>query len=141
MDDAQRKAVEERAYGLWQEAGCPEGQALLYWLRAEVELGVMPKPATDDPYVTLHELAIEAQQQGEHGPGSSGPPGGGADEARPPTQEPSLQRSIDEAVPAAERLPSGAEENPLSEHVQDAAEEPTPRPGPSTFEGGDQVAR
>jgi DUF2934 family protein len=43
MDQAMRKAVEERAHALWQEAGSPEGDAQRYWLRAEVELGVIPE--------------------------------------------------------------------------------------------------
>jgi hypothetical protein len=43
MDQMMRKAVEERAHTLWQEAGSPEGDALRYWLRAEVELGIIPE--------------------------------------------------------------------------------------------------
>ena len=31
MDQVMRKAVEERAYAIWQEAGCPEGYALVHW--------------------------------------------------------------------------------------------------------------
>lgn len=62
MDAAMRKLVEERAYALWEEAGRPDGSALLCWLRAEQELGIIPKIENDDPFVTLHELAQEAQQ-------------------------------------------------------------------------------
>ena len=67
MDAETRKAVEERAYALWEEAGRPEGSALLYWLRAEQELGIIPKVEPDDPLVTLQELAAEAQAAGRRG--------------------------------------------------------------------------
>ena len=40
MDDTLRKAVERRAFALW-EAGRPEGSTHLYWLRAELELEVI----------------------------------------------------------------------------------------------------
>ena len=60
MDAEMRKSVEQRAYALWDEAGRPEGSALLYWLRAEQELGIIPKVEADDPLVTLQELAAEA---------------------------------------------------------------------------------
>ena len=43
MDQVMRKAVEERARALWQEAGSPEGDTRRYWFRAEVELGVIPE--------------------------------------------------------------------------------------------------
>jgi hypothetical protein len=33
----QRKAVEQRAYELWECAGRPEGRALEHWLQAESE--------------------------------------------------------------------------------------------------------
>ena len=58
MDAVMRKAVEERAHALWEEAGRPEGSALLYWLRAEQEFGIIPKV---EPLVTLQELALEAR--------------------------------------------------------------------------------
>lgn len=54
--------------------------------------------------------------------------------------EAELQKSVDAAVPDAERLPSGAAENPLSEHVAEVAAGAHPGPGRSTFEGGDKVA-
>ena len=104
MDQVTRKAVEERARALWQEAGSPKGDTLRYQLRAEVELGVIPE--------------AEAQQ---------------ADDL--------LQRSVNAAVPTAERLPRGAEENPLSQHVEHAAGENAPQPGATTFQGGDAVER
>jgi hypothetical protein len=55
-------------------------------------------------------------------------------------EEEALQRSVDRAVPDAEQLPEGAEENPLSEHVEDVAEGAKPGPGATTFEGGEAVA-
>ena len=61
MDDVTRKAVERRAFALW-EAGRPEGSALLYWLRAELELGVIRKVEADDPFLILHDLAVAARQ-------------------------------------------------------------------------------
>jgi hypothetical protein len=124
MDAVMRKAVEERAHALWEEAGRPEGSALLYWLRAEQEFGVIPKVEADDPLVTLQELAAEAHalEESEAAP---------ADEA--------LQHSIDMAVPMAERLPRGADENSLSEHVTSIAQGQVPLPGGTTFEGGDKV--
>jgi Protein of unknown function (DUF2934) len=122
MDQATRKAVEERAYALWEEAGRPDGSGLLYWLRAEQELGIIPKAEPDDPLVTLQELAAEAQALEES-------------EAAP-ADEP-LQDSVDKAVPTAERLPRGAEENPLSEHG--IAQGQAPLPGDTTFEGGDKI--
>jgi len=33
--------VSERAYAIWEQAGCPEGRALDNWLQAEVELSQM----------------------------------------------------------------------------------------------------
>jgi hypothetical protein len=30
--------VSERAYAIWEQAGCPEGKALDNWLQAEAEL-------------------------------------------------------------------------------------------------------
>ena len=61
MDAVMRKAVEERAYALWDEAGRPEGSALLFWQRAEQEFGIIPKGEPDDPLVTAQELAAESR--------------------------------------------------------------------------------
>ncbi len=30
--------VRERAYEIWQNAGCPEGKSVEYWLQAEGEI-------------------------------------------------------------------------------------------------------
>ena len=128
MDQAMRKAVEERAHALWQEAGSPEGDALRYWLRAEVELGVIPE--------------AEAQP-GEHRdePPQGDPAAEASGRDRPTQADDPLQRSVNAAVPTAERLPRGAEENPLSQHVEHAAGESAPQPGATTFQGGDTVER
>ena len=37
----------------------------MYWLRAEQELGIIPKIEEPDPFVTLQELAIAAQKEQE----------------------------------------------------------------------------
>ena len=50
-----------------------------------------------------------------------------------------LRQGVQDAVPDAERLPGGAEENPLSQRVAEATEETDPKPGRSTFQGGDKV--
>ena len=118
MSNVSRETVEERAYMIWREAGCPDGSSLQHWLQAEQELGVLPAGG-EDPMVTLHQLAVEAQAGGDG----------------LPSDEP-LARSVDEAVPAAERLPTGADENPISEQVEEAGRERMPRPGSSTLQGG-----
>ena len=112
MSDVPSEMVEERAYAIWREAGCPEGSSLQHWLQAEQELGVL-SAGGDDPIVTLHELAVQASE-------ADGP----------------LARSVEEAVPAAERLPTGPDENPISEQVEEAGRERMPRPGSSTLQGG-----
>ena len=43
------------------------------------------------------------------------------------------------AVPRPERPPRGADENPMSEHVEENAEGRRSQPGATTFEGGDRV--
>ncbi|MFO1046401.1 MAG: DUF2934 domain-containing protein [Geminicoccaceae bacterium] len=64
----------------------------------------------------------------------------GRQEAYRAQAEAELQASVDAAVPAGERLPAGAEENPLSEHVESIAEGAKSGPGRSSFAGGDKVA-
>ena len=121
MSNVSREMVEERAHAIWREAGCPEGSSLQHWLQAEQELGVLPAAGDDDPIVTLHELAVDAQA-----------------EDQPPADE-SLVRSFDEAVPAAERLPGSFDDNPISEQVEEAGRERRPSPGSSTLQGGEAV--
>jgi hypothetical protein len=128
MDHVTRKAVEERARALWQEAGSPEGDTRRYWFRAEVELGVIPE--------------AEARQGEDRGEPREGDPAVQAlDRDRPTQADDPLQRSVNAAVPTAERLPRGAEENPLSQHVEHATGENAPQPGATTFQGGDTVER
>ena len=103
MDDATRRAIEERAYALWEQAGRPDGSALAFWLQAELELGIIPAVAPDDPFVTLQELADEAREADERA---------AADD---------LQHNVDATVPESERLPDRAGENPVSHKVEQAA--------------------
>jgi len=35
---AEESSVRERAYELWQEAGCPESDGVEFWLKAEAQL-------------------------------------------------------------------------------------------------------
>jgi hypothetical protein len=126
MAEVNRQQVEERAYRIWQEAGCPEGSSLAHWLQAEIELGIIPRAEAGDPIVTLHELAVEARDQAASSP-------------EPADEE--LQQAVEQSVPAAERLPRGSGENPLSEHVESIAQGQAPLPGDTTFEGGDKVQR
>ena len=43
MDDTTRKAIERRAYALWEEAGQPDGSGPHFWLQAEQELRIIPR--------------------------------------------------------------------------------------------------
>ena len=106
----------------------PKATRCWYWRRAEVELGVIPE--------------AEAQP-GEHRdqPPEGDPAAQAAGRDRPRQADDPLQRSVNAAVPTAERLPRGAEENPLSQHVEHAAGESAPQPGATTFQGGDTVER
>ena len=38
--------IRERAYALWQEQGCPEGNDHEFWFRAEQEIASETAPAT-----------------------------------------------------------------------------------------------
>ena len=38
MTNGRNEAIAARAYSIWQEEGCPEGQAEHHWLKAEKEL-------------------------------------------------------------------------------------------------------
>ena len=123
MDDATRRAVEERAYSLWEQAGRPEGSALAFWLQAELDFGIIPAVAADDPFVTLQELANEAREQ----------------EGSEPVGLEDLQRSVDAAVPPTEILAERAAENPVSQRVESAAKDKGRRKKATTLEGGDRV--
>lgn len=130
MANVSREAVEERAYTIWREAGCPEGSGLQHWLQAEQELGIIPAAASDDPFVTLQEMAAHARQAELD---DVFQPGDG------PASAEALARSVERAVPLAERLPDAADENPISEQVERAGRERKPRPGASTLQGGEKV--
>jgi hypothetical protein len=112
-----REKVELRAYRIWQEAGCPEGSSLAHWFQAELELGVVSEDETENALARLDDVAAAAK----------------ADDR--------LQAAVDASLPKSERLPGGADENPLSEHVKEIAEGQRSQPGATTFEGGDRVER
>jgi hypothetical protein len=114
---ATREQVELRAYQIWQEAGCPDGSSLAHWFQAELELGVLSEDETENALARLDEVAAAVK----------------SDEV--------LQESVDASVPQSERLPRGADENPLSEHVEEIAKGGRSRPGKTTFQGGNRVPR
>ena len=126
MNAEMHNAVEGRAYTLWDEAGRPDGSALQYWLRAEEEFGIVPTVEVDNPLEAHQEIAAEAHALEE----SETLPGDGP-----------LQDSVDNAVPIVERLPDGADENPISEHIESIAQGQESHPGATTVEGGDKVPR
>ena len=61
----------------------------------------------------------------------------GPDDQTRRQMEKDLQRSVDAAVPDAEKLPEGFEENPISRQVEDSAKRHQPKPGTSPLRGGD----
>jgi Protein of unknown function (DUF2934) len=66
-----RKAVEERAYFVWLEAGCPEGQAARHWSQAEAELG-LATPAAAGSAEALRRSVGEAVPSEERLPRAAG---------------------------------------------------------------------
>lgn len=56
MDDKLRKAVEQRAYALWEAAGRPEGRELEFWTQAEEEIGGLSVAGEEDRDVALDDL-------------------------------------------------------------------------------------
>ena len=38
MLEDREQSIRERAYAIWQQQGCPVGQSLDHWLRAEAEI-------------------------------------------------------------------------------------------------------
>ena len=47
--------ISNRAYGLWESEGCPDGHALEHWLRAEREILL---ESNDDPRADLVHLGV-----------------------------------------------------------------------------------
>jgi hypothetical protein len=41
------KAIEERAYHIWQREGCPHGRDFEHWVQAQVELEAEARPSTN----------------------------------------------------------------------------------------------
>lgn len=62
--------IRARAYGLWVEEGCPEGQALAHWVRAEQELAA-EEPSASAKAGGLAEPAAPAYETGEKSRGSA----------------------------------------------------------------------
>ena len=50
MADNLHTVISDRAYGLWESEGCPDGHALEHWLRAEREI---LQENGDDPWAEL----------------------------------------------------------------------------------------
>ena len=129
MNEKLHRAIEQRAYALWENADRPDGRELEFWLQAEQEIGISLAAREADPFMAADDLDPgefhRREQSVEHGPGQ-------------PDDAP-LRRSVEQAVPAAERLPTAADENPISERVREAGEEPLPTPGSSTLQGGNSV--
>ena len=46
--------IRERAYAIWEEEGCPEGNDREHWLRAEAEIAAEERDAAE-------EAALEAE--------------------------------------------------------------------------------
>src|SRR4051794_17542605 len=77
MDEAWRERGRERAYGIWQREGCPDGHAEQFWLMAEEELleegrgqpGAQPEAAAADepPQVTSRSSARRTRAAGTTG--------------------------------------------------------------------------
>ncbi len=120
MDEKLRKAIQERAYALWEQAGRPEGGDLAYWLEAESEIAGLSVAGEEDPLAGVDEFA-----PGEMAGGAEGPTAAPAVAA--PAAEAALQASVEEAVPAAEQLPTAEQENPISKRVRAAAATPKRR--------------
>lgn len=38
LSDAERDQIRRRAYGLWREAGCPQGRDREFWEQAELQV-------------------------------------------------------------------------------------------------------
>jgi hypothetical protein len=45
---ATEEQIRSLAYSLWEEAGCPEGQAEAFWAKAEEQLGVESSDVKSD---------------------------------------------------------------------------------------------
>ncbi len=111
MDDKLRKAVEERAYALWEQAGRPEGSELAYWFQAEGELIGLSVAGEEDPLVAVDDF----------------PPGEAMSAGDAAGEEAALQANVDQTVPAAEQLPSGEAENPISKRIKKTPAKSRPR--------------
>ena len=53
MFDDREQSIRERAYAIWEQEGCPAGQSLGHWLRAETEI------TNDEALGIRHEGKLE----------------------------------------------------------------------------------
>ncbi len=44
-----REQVAQRAYEIWEKAGCPDGQSATHWFQAEAELTARPASSPTPP--------------------------------------------------------------------------------------------
>ena len=117
MNEELLQPIDRRADALWRADGSPEGHELVYRLRAEQEIANASVAGEEDPLSGV-EVDDEAASSTEH----------------------ALRRSFEDAVPEPERLPSGGDENPISDRIRDEADvQPAPAIRP-TLQGGGQVA-
>lgn len=112
MNEELHRLIEQRAYELWEEADRPDARELEFWLQAEHDVGGLLGAREADPFMAVDDLDpgefSQREQSVEHGAGQRG--------TAP------LRRSVEQAVPPAERLPTAADENPISERVREAGE-------------------
>ena len=101
MDEEHRDAVNQPTRARWEAAGRLDGHTLLHRLRAEREIRNSSVAGEDDA-----------------------PSGDGAGKGAAGQTEATLRRAAESAVADAERLPSDAADNPISERVRDAADRP-----------------
>jgi hypothetical protein len=107
MDEKLHRSIERGADALWEDADRPDGRELEFWLQADQEVDVLDGANEAEPFMAPGDLdpgAFHRREQGaEHGLGQ-------------PSVVP-LRRSVEQAVPATERLPTAADENPISERA------------------------
>ena len=54
MLEDREQAIRERAYGIWERQGCPQGHSLDHWLEAETDI------ENDEALGIRHEGKLEA---------------------------------------------------------------------------------
>ncbi|WPB84363.1 DUF2934 domain-containing protein [Sediminicoccus rosea] len=71
-DSLNRVRTERLAYQLWQEAGCPEGQAERYWREAEGLIAAAPPEPGLPARAPSPAMAAAASPQPEAAPAETG---------------------------------------------------------------------